>query len=69
MSGKVTVIINPKTSEVQFEVNGVIGTKCEDITAALERDNEVLDKQYTEEYDTQQEMPDYVYNPMEGSEE
>lgn len=57
MSGKVIVIIDPKTGETQFEVNGVVGTKCEEITAAIERNNEVLEKVYTEEYDIPNELP------------
>ena len=60
---------NSKTGESTFEVNGVEGSKCEDITAALVRNNEEIDKQYTEEYEAPEELPDYITNPMEGTEE
>lgn len=69
MSGKVIVIINPKTGETLYEVNGVVGTKCEEITDALIRNNDVLDQQFTEEYDMGETMPDYVFDPMEGLED
>jgi len=65
MAGQVIVLINPKTGETTFEVNGVQGTKCEDITAALERNNQVLDKQYTEEYEVPDVLPDYIHIPEE----
>ncbi len=66
---QVTVKINPKDGTSTFEVNGVEGTKCEEITEALTRHNEEVDKQYTEEYHIPDTMPDYVTDPMEGGEE
>ena len=63
---KVTVKINPKDGTSTFEVNGVEGTKCEEITQALVRNNEVLDQQYTEEWHVPDTLPDYITNPCEG---
>ena len=57
---KVTVTIDPKTGNATFEVNGVLGEKCEDITAALTRNKEVLEQQLTEEYYTPDVLPDYI---------
>ena len=59
---------NTKTGESTFEVNGVEGSACEDITAALTRHNDEVDKQYTEEYHIPDTLPDYVTDPMEGEE-
>ena len=57
---EVHVIIDPDTGEVEFEVNGVLGGKCTDITAALTKGQEVLDEKLTEDYYTPQEEPAYV---------
>jgi len=63
---RVTMKYNPKTNESTFEVDGVEGTKCEDITAALVRHNDEVDKQYTEEYHVPDALPDYITDPTEG---
>lgn len=63
MSRKVEVIIDPKTGTVQYEISGVVGTACEELTEALQRDNEVMEMQYTEEYETPEELPDYISTP------
>jgi len=57
---QVTVKINPKDGTSTFEVNGVEGTKCEEITEALTRHNEEVDKQFTEEYYVPDELPDRI---------
>jgi hypothetical protein len=64
---KVTMIHNPKTGETLFEVDGVVGESCTDITAAIIAGNEQLEQQYTEEYYTPDVMPDYVHD-MGGEE-
>lgn len=64
---KVIVRVNPKTSEVTYEVNGVEGKSCEDVTAAVVRANEEVAKQYTSEYDDTQSLPDYIVNPGDDS--
>ena len=57
---RVDVVIDPKTNEVKYEVQGVVGGGCEDLTKALMQNNEVLDHQYTEEFCEPEEIPDYV---------
>jgi len=65
--GKVVVKINPANQEVTYEINGVMGTKCTDITEALRANNEEIETQYTEEYCMSETLPDYINNT--GSEE
>jgi hypothetical protein len=60
MSETVIAIIDPNDGTVKYEVEGVIGGACEDITKALMESNEVLEHQYTSEYCEEQERPDYV---------
>lgn len=60
MSVKVHAIIDPKTGEVQFEVEGVVGNRCSDITQVLQQGHEVLEERYTEEYYDPVESPAYV---------
>jgi hypothetical protein len=57
---KVNVTIDPKTHEVKYEVQGVQGGTCTDLTKVLTQSNEVLDMQYTEEYCSTDTLPDYV---------
>jgi hypothetical protein len=57
---KVTVKINPADGTSKYEVEGVQGGACEDLTKALMQNNEVLEHQYTEEYCVPEELPDYV---------
>ena len=64
---KVIVKINPETQEVTYEVDGVMGSKCTDITAALVANNDEVQTQYTAEYCVPEELPDYINN-MEGDE-
>ena len=66
---RVIVKINPKDGTSTFEVNGVEGGKCEEITEALTRHNEEVDKQYTEEYYVPDTLPDYITDPCRGEEE
>lgn len=57
---KVNVTIDPKTKEVKYEVQGVEGASCSDLTKVLTQSNEVLEYQYTEEFSPQEKLPDYV---------
>lgn len=66
---KVNVKINSKDGTYTIEVNGVEGSKCEEITEALTRHNEVVDQQFTEEYEVPEELPDYIADPCEGGED
>lgn len=60
---QVTIRINKKDASFEVEVNGVQGSGCEDITAALTQNNEVLESQVTAEYHEEEELPDYVHTP------
>jgi hypothetical protein len=60
MAKTVEIIIDPKTGKLEFEVNGVVGESCTDITDVLTRGHEVEDSQLTEEYYTPAEEPAYV---------
>ena len=63
MSQKVTVVINPKNGEMTLEVEGVAGSKCTDITAALVQSNDKVDSQYTSEFEVPDVLPDYINTP------
>lgn len=60
MSKKVHIIINPKTGQVEFEVEGVLGGACTDITSALVKGHLVQEEQLTEDFYTPQTTPAYV---------
>lgn len=60
MSKQVVVVIDPNTSEMEFEVKGVQGGKCTDITEVLTQSNETLDVQHTEEYNVPDVLPEYI---------
>jgi hypothetical protein len=60
MSETVIAIIDPKDGTVKYEVSGVVGGQCEDITSALMQSNEVLEHQRTSEFCDTQDEPDYV---------
>ena len=54
------VVIDKKTGQATFEVEGEAGTKCTDLTTALQKGHDVLDERYTEEYQVFSENPAYV---------
>lgn len=56
----VIAVINPKTGQVEYEVNGVVGSSCTDITDVLTTGHEVEDERLTEEYYTPTIMPAYI---------
>lgn len=60
MATTVDIIINPKTGEVEYEVSGVMGKSCTDITEVLTAGHEVEDERLTEEYYEVSEQPAYV---------
>ena len=60
MSKKVTVIIDPKSGEVEYQVEGVQGGKCTDITEVLTQSNQALDVQHTHEYHVPDVLPDFI---------
>ena len=57
---KVYVTIDPATGERKYEIEGVGGVACDEITRAIEQSNEVMERQYTEEYNLPDYLPDYV---------
>ena len=60
MAKKVHIVINPKTGQAEFEVEGVMGGACTDITNALVKGHLVQDERLTEDYYVPQEEPAYV---------
>lgn len=52
--------INPKTGERTYEIQGVTGESCSDITSLLIENNEQLDHQYTEDYCVPDVLPEYA---------
>lgn len=60
---RVTVKINPKNQEKRYEVEGIPGTSCEEITKQLIEQHEVLEQQHTEEYYCPENLPEYINVP------
>lgn len=60
MAKKVHIVINPKTGQVEFEVEGVMGGACTDITNALVKGHLVQDEKLTEDYYSPISEPAYV---------
>jgi hypothetical protein len=54
------IVIDPKTGKVQYEVEGVLGASCTDITAALTKGHLVEDEQLTEDYFVPGSLPAYT---------
>jgi hypothetical protein len=52
--------INPKTGLVEFEVEGVMGGACTDITNALAKGQQVLEERLTEDFFVPNESPNYI---------
>ena len=62
MAKEVIVEIDTYTGEVTYEVNGVVGSKCSDITSVLTANKKVISQELKDEYSDQQKMPDWVYS-------
>ena len=62
MAKEVIVEIDTYTGEVTYEVNGVVGSKCSDITSVLTANKKVISQELKDEYNDQQKMPDWVYS-------
>lgn len=62
MSGpkSVQICIDPKTGKVEYEVQGVVGGACTDITNALVKGHLVEEEELTEDFYTPQEEPQFV---------
>ena len=57
---KLHVVIDPKTGRVEYEIEGIAGGKCTDLTKVMQAGHEVEEEQLTEEYYTPSEMPAYI---------
>ncbi len=60
MAKKIHIIVNPKTGQVEFEVEGVIGASCTDLTNALAKGHKVEAEQLTEDYFQASVNPAYI---------
>jgi len=60
MAKRVTVTVDVKTGTMTFEVNGVVGTSCTDITSLLIAGQEVEEERFTEEYSQELCRPDFI---------
>lgn len=56
-SPTIQIIINKKTREVEFEIVGMPGVRCKDLTDVLARGHQQLDERLTEDWYTPQELP------------
>lgn len=59
MASNVDVIIDPRTMQVVFEVNGIQGSSCELVTQHLVAGREVVDSGVTEEHHFESGLPNY----------
>lgn len=57
---KLHIIIDSKTGKVEYEVEGVVGASCTDITSALTKGHQIEDEQLTEEYMEMSSVPAYI---------
>lgn len=60
MVKEIRIRINPKTCEVEYEVSGVPGQSCTDITDVLVESDEVVEQKHTDEYYIPLPQPEYV---------
>lgn len=60
MQPRIDIIIDPKTGAVSYEISGVPGTQCTDLTAILTKGQRIKEEQLTAEYYKAQEEPAYV---------
>ena len=57
---QVKVVIDPATGEKTYEVIGMPGTGCTDLTNALTQGTKILQQENTCEYYENAERPDYI---------
>ena len=60
MTTTVVVEINPRTGEVTYEVEGMLGGKCTDITSVLSAGKKVVSEELKNEYYDESEKPAYL---------
>ena len=59
MTPNVKVLIDPNTMKIVYEVNGVHGESCTEVTALLTKDREIEDSGITEEFHLRDALPQY----------
>ena len=59
---KVTMIVDPNTSEISFDIDGVIGPSCKTITDLLTQSMEIVEEKEKEEFMMTADLPDYIEN-------
>lgn len=57
---QVIMVYDPVTKETTYEVSGMPGTGCTDLTNALTQGKQVLQQDLTCEYFTPAERPDFI---------
>jgi len=62
MDEKVLVEIDPKAGTIRYEVQGMEGTGCEDLTNALTAGMTVQETGYTHEYRNEEGVPAFTNN-------
>jgi hypothetical protein len=62
MTVTIEVVIDPRTGEVTYEVEGMLGGKCTDITSVLSANKKVVSEELKNEYYDSADLPDYVDN-------
>lgn len=55
----VIVCIDPKSMKTTFEVNGIKGESCADVTAQLAAGREIEEEGVTEEFHYRDSLPNY----------
>jgi hypothetical protein len=59
---KVIVRIDTRTSELSYEIDGVLGNKCKDITDLLREGLDVIQEKDKEEMYLTSDLPDFIDN-------
>ena len=57
---KVTVLIDPRTGEATYDVNGIMGSSCKTITDLLQQNQELLEEKEKEEMVNEEFLPEYL---------
>lgn len=57
---EIRIRINPRTCEIEYEVSGVIGQSCTDLTDQLVGSDEVVEQKHTDEYYIPLPQPEFV---------
>jgi hypothetical protein len=60
MGKEIRIKINPETCEVEYEVSGIPGEGCTDLTDQLVGSDEVVEQHHSDEYYIPLPQPEYV---------